>query len=278
MPAMRIMVAYASLGLAVLTSSAVADESARALLQKGTTLYRDASYAAAVATLEQARSGALVREERAEATFYLAAGYVALGSLPAARRELRDLVATTPDFELPRYTSPKVAALFQEAQRDVERQPRLGSLPPRRNSAANRVELRFEASRIQGTAFGSAYVRWKGQPAFTEIPLAHVGEELVASVPLGDGGAKAETRSLEFWATVQSPSGPATLAHPERPLELAVAVPARRSNRSWVWIAVGGTLAGVGLGLGLGLGFGLHPSTPPATDAVITWRAALGGR
>ena len=79
-----------ALTLAILTVDARAAEDPHGLLQRGIQLYREASYAASVAALEQARqSPALGANEQTECGFYLGADYVALGSMQAARRELR---------------------------------------------------------------------------------------------------------------------------------------------------------------------------------------------
>src|SRR5579871_639087 len=97
-------------------------DAARARMARGLALEREASYAASVAALEQARAtGQLTDAERHDCDFHLAADYVAMDSLPAARRELHALLAEAPSYELPLYTSPKVAALFREVRDELER-------------------------------------------------------------------------------------------------------------------------------------------------------------
>src|ERR1700690_3392623 len=115
------------LGLAQATESG----DAQALLRRGISLSREASFAASVAALEQARSRGLVSAEAADCGYWLATDYLALGSAQAARRELRQLVEAAPGYELPPYTSPKIQSLFRDVREELERAPRLKALPPR---------------------------------------------------------------------------------------------------------------------------------------------------
>ena len=64
------------LGLAQATESG----DAQALLRRGISLSREASFAASVAALEQARSRGLVSAEAADCGYWLATDYLALGS------------------------------------------------------------------------------------------------------------------------------------------------------------------------------------------------------
>src|SRR5207253_2506434 len=121
------------------------------LLQRGIQLHREASYAASVTALELARQSALMDPmEQVECGFYLAANYVALNSMLAARRELRAVLEAQPAYELPPYTSPKVAALYHDVKEELEKLPRLRALPPRRKTNGL-YELWFEPSRTGGT-------------------------------------------------------------------------------------------------------------------------------
>jgi hypothetical protein len=235
------------------------------LLARGVQQYREAAYAASAATLEQARAATLSRDESAECAFYLAADYVALSSPAAARREIKTLLQAAPGYELPRFTSPKIQALFREVKDELERAPRLKALPPRQSPGS--LELRFEASRTDGTAYGAAWVRWRGEPDWREVPLAHRGDQLIGALPVVRGGA------LELWAEAQSPRGAVRAGSPAVPLEVAVTAPPVGQKqplwrRWWVWTAVAGALV-VGAGLGVGLGLGLPPKAPTSTDAVL---------
>jgi hypothetical protein len=254
---------------------AAAASDARALLERGLQLHREASYAASVAALEQARAkGTLESAQRVECAFYLAADYVALNSLPAARRELRLVLAAAPDYELPLYTSPKVVALFDEVRDELERAPRLRPLPPERRGA--RLTLRFAASRAGGSVYGAVFWRWHGEAARREVPLGHAGEELVARVDLDRGGA------LEYWAEARAPLGALSAGSAAKPLELPVVLsavdaaaltpaPADERSRSrgarlwWLWTSIGVVAAA---GVGVGLYFALRP-THQTADAVL---------
>jgi hypothetical protein len=215
---MRLRLFVLTLGLCVAGPAAA---SGRALLQRGVALYREAAYAPAVAALEQARlSDELQAPERAECAFYLAAGYVALGSPAAARRELGALLDVAPEYELPAFTSPKVAALFRDVMLERERAPRLVALPPRR--AAGAVELRFEPARTGGESFGAAWWRWRGERDFREAPLGHAPapaagrERLWARIAVEHGG------TIEYYAVVRGAAGRAEAGTRDRPLELPV--------------------------------------------------------
>lgn len=214
-PAATLVIALAALSPATAlarTPSAPADP--HMLLQRGITLYREAAFAPSVAALEQARQGKLDAGEQVECAFYLAADYVALNSLSAARRELRTVLEAQPNYEAPLYTSPKVSALFRDVREELERLPRLKALPPRRRPGG--LELGFEASRMGGTAYGAAQWRWRGETAYREAPLGHADERLVAVVPIDRNG------TLEYWAEARGPAGLAVTASKDRPLELPV--------------------------------------------------------
>ena len=184
--------------LSACTSTIAQAGDGKPMLRRGIDLYREASYAESVAMLEHARArGGMEPTERVECAFYLAAGYVALNSAGAARRELRTVLQEAPDYELPQYTSPKVAALFREVKDELEHAPRLRPLPPERHGDA--LSLRFEASRTGGRAFGVIEWRWQGDAAWREAALGHKGELLVADVPVERAGA------LEYYADGRAP-------------------------------------------------------------------------
>ena len=244
------------------------------LLRRGITLYREASYAESVALLEQARArGGLEPPERVECAFYLAAAYVALNSTGAARRELRLVLQAEPDYELPQYTSPKVAALFRQVREELENAPRLKPLPPERRG--DMLALRFEASRTGGRAFGAVQWRWRGETRWRESALRHEGDTLVAEVPVE------RTGDLDYFADGRAPNGVLSAGSAERPLELPVATgpklilvaadaePRRASTGKrlwWLWTGIGAVAAA---GAGVGLYFALRPQPSPTADAVF---------
>jgi hypothetical protein len=257
----------------------------RLLLRRGITLHREAAYAASVAALELARQGKMLEpNERTELGFYLAADYVALNSLGAAKRELRAVLEADPNYEVPQYTSPKVAALFRETQEELERQPRLRILPPQRDRVRpdDVVVLWFEPVRFGGSAFGAARWRWKGESDWREAPLGHGGDEkMMARVELDR-----RSGTLEFWAEARGPSGSATAAASDRPLELPVVAragalslvtaekdqPSKKKSIAkawWLWTTVGIVAAA---GLGVGLYYALRPPSGGTADAVLDFQ------
>jgi hypothetical protein len=248
------------------------------ILRRGIALYREASYAESVAMLEHARARAgLEPAERVECAFYLAAGYVALSSMSAARRELRTVLQAEPDYELPQYTSPKVAALFRDVRDELEKAPRLKPLPPERSGDA--LTLRFEASRTGGPAFGVVQWRWHGDVAWREAAMSHKGNVLVADVPVERAGA------LEYFADGRAPNGALQAGSAERPLELpvstgpkltlvaaAAAEPRRASTGKrlwWLWTGIGAVAAA---GAGVGLYFALRPQPAATADAIFDFQ------
>lgn len=263
----------AVLALAVSVAAAHERVPSAQLLQRGIAFSREAAYAASVAALEQARvDGALDAAQTIECAFYLATDYVALGSTAAARRELRAVIERAPGYELPAFTSPKVAALFREVHDEAERSLHLRALVPRRRSAPERVELWFEPARAGGAAYGAVYWRWRGEGAFREEPLGHGGENLVARVPVDRAG------TLEYFAESRSPSGAAQVGTREHPLELPVTAPQVRqiaaapvarpslARKWWLWTTLGAVTAA---GVGVGLYFALRPTPPSTADAVL---------
>jgi hypothetical protein len=245
---------------------------ARTLLRRGIALYRESSFAASVAALEQARAAApLEPPEHAECGFYIAADYLALGSPGPAREELRRVIRSLPDYEAPPFTSPKVAALLQEVRLEGERAPRLRPLPPRRVGPES-LELRFEAARTGGRVYGAVSYRLRGEPTFREVPLVPAGERLVAQLPVAQSGV------LEYYADAIGPAGAMRTGSAVAPLEVAVrglspAVVTSRRRRA-LWVAAGvGAAALIGAGLGLGLYYGLRSSpASQTTDVALSFQ------
>jgi hypothetical protein len=252
---------------------AQAGEDAHALLRRGISLSREASFAASVAALEQARArGPLTPPESADCGYWLANDYLALGSAQAARRELKQLVATSPGYELPPYTSPKVMALYREVKDELERAPRLKALPPKRTSDG--LVLYFEPSRMGGVAYGAVYWRWQGERGWREAPLGHVGENLSAHLELSHGG------TLEYYAETRAPEGVAQAGSKEKPMEVpAVSVapaPATAAPRNdsvarkwWLWTSVAAVTS---VALGVGLYYGLRAPSTSTADAVLDFQ------
>jgi len=275
-------VVVAAAAVAVLACAGTGAHAAdgKPLLARGIELYREASYAESVAMLEHARTrGGLEPPERVECAFYLAAGYVALNSPGAARRELRMVLHDAPDYELPQYTSPKVAALFRQVREELENAPRLRPLPPERHG--DMLTLRFEASRTGGRAFGSVQWRWRGDERWREAALRHDGDTLVADVRVERTGA------LDYYADGRAPNGALSAGSAAEPLELPVGVgpalalvgdaalppattqPRRGRKLTWLWVS----LAAVGAaGAGVGLYFALRPQSSPTADAVFDFQ------
>jgi hypothetical protein len=275
---MRTLATAAIVMTCVALPRAAAGADGHALLQRGIALYREAGYAASVASLEQARaSRALEPAELVECAFYLGADYVALGSSQAARRELRAVIETDPGYELPPYTSPKVAAVMRDVRDELLHAPRLKALPPRRPSR-NAFVLEFDASRTGGDAFGAARWRWRGEDKWREAPLGHDGDRMTAPVAIDRNG------TIEYWAEMRAPGGYAQTGSAEKPLELPVAgvdasllaqVPAPPARKKsvltswWLWTTVGAVAV---TGLGVGLYFALRPTPSPTADAVLNFQ------
>ena len=288
MASQRLVVLCGALALALVGGGVAAAHppagDARTLLGRGIALYREASYAKSVAALEEARvKGGLEPAQAVECGFYLGANYLALGSLGAARRELRAVLAAQPDYEPPQYTSPKVAALFRDVREELARAPRLHPLPPERAGGAMR--LRFEASRTGGRAFGAVRWRWRGERDFHEAPLAHGpgADELATTVPIDRAG------TLEYFAEGRAPAGALAAGSAARPLELPIADagraaatganlvavrddgPRRSTARRlwWLWTGLGAVAAA---GAGVGLYFALRPQPAGTADAVLDFQ------
>jgi hypothetical protein len=257
-----------------LSPPAAATEDAHALLRRGISLSREASFAASLAALEQARArGPLSPAEAAECEYWLATDYVAIGSIQAARRELKQLIESAPAYDLPLYTSPKVAALYHEVHDELERAPRLKALPPRRTQKG--LVLAFEPARTGGTAYGAVYWRWRGEREWREEPLAHSGETLQTTLQPARAG------TLEYWAEARAPEGAARAGTQDKPLEVpavapvavvATAAPPRKESiarKWWLWTSVAAVTS---VTLGVGLYYGLRAPTPSTADAVLDFQ------
>ncbi|HJZ88272.1 MAG TPA: hypothetical protein VKN99_24025 [Polyangia bacterium] len=227
-----------------------------AALKHAEALYADAQYPEAVAALDEllARRD-LAPAARLEATLYLGMGQLALGNEQAARARFQELLEANPAYELPRYTSPKIRALFDQIRAQVQGGPRLEALPPLAEAAASGpgpVRLRFHAERLAGGGTQRALVYWRrsGQRDWSEIALA--GQtELSAEPPLAATSEPATDFDLEYYAEIQE--GPLVLAHAgtaAQPLVVHVPAPARGLagsqsaaapfyKRWWFWSAVG---------------------------------------
>lgn len=290
--AMWNVVSVVMVACVALSAPATAGENSRAgdgrtFLARGIQLYREASYAESVAALEQARAhGGLEEEQLVECAFYLGAGYVALNSVTAARRELKRVLAAQPGYEPPQYTSPKVAALFHDVREELEKQPRLRPLPPERRARSDGggFVVRFEASRTGGRAFGVVEWRWRGEKKFAEAPLVQTGALLEAQLPVTHEG------TLEYFAIGQAPSGPLAAGSAAEPLELPVTrdlavslradlllprgddrerSPSKARRLWWVWTGVSALAAA---GAGVGLYFALRPAPSGTAEATLSFQ------
>jgi hypothetical protein len=264
-----------SLWLLCLSLSAAATEDAHALLRRGIALSREASFAPSVAALEQARArGPLSPAEEAECEYWLATDYVAIGSTQAARRELSRLITTSPGYDLPLYTSPKVSALYREVHDELERAPRLKPLPPRQTHKG--LVLAFEPARTGGIAYGAVYWRWQGEREWREEPLGHSGENLSATLSPSRGG------TLEYWAETRAPDGTAAAGSKDKPLEVPAVVPVTLAptgaapvtrqpivRQWWLWTSVAAVTS---VALGVGLYYGLRAPSTSTADAVLDFQ------
>jgi hypothetical protein len=275
------IVSIVSIGVSLgVSASAGENLDSHALLRHGVALAREASFPSSVAALEQARTkGGLSAAESADCAYWLATGYLAMGSTQAARRELRALISDSPGYELPPFTSPKVAALYHEVKEELEKAPRLRALPPKQRREG--LSLYFEPSRTGGTAYGAVYWRWQGESRWNEVALVHLGggENLTARLDLQRGG------TLEYWAEMRAPDGMASAGTRERPLELPVTAPVfavesapapvappRKDSiakKWWLWASLGAISAA---GLGVGLYFALRPQPAATADAVLDFQ------
>ena len=251
------------------------------LLHRGIELYREASYAESVAMLEHARArGGLEPPERVECAFYLAAGYVALNSPGAARRELRAVLHAEPDYELPQYTSPKVAALFRDVRDGAGE--RAAADAAAAGAARRRARLlRFEAVAHRRAARTAAC---SGAGAATSAGArrrcATTATTLVADVPVERTGA------LEYFADGRAPNGAlpagsARAAARAAGRHRADAVARRRrvawrtgatskARKLW-WLWTGLAVVGAA-GAGVGLYFALRPQPSPTANAVFDFQ------
>ena len=233
-----------------------------AMVRRGIALQREASWTASIAMLEKARaSGVLSSAERVECEFYLAAAFVAIGSDAAARRELASVLQAQPSFELPPYTSPKVASLLGEVSRERAQAPGLEAKPPRASDGG--LELGFDARRARTPIYGVVRFRMRGEKTFHEAPLAvsSAGAPITvaAQVPTPAAGV------LEYYADALSAEGALHAGSETQPLELPVSAgrkitrtaPTSNPRLKLVWLAIP-IGAVVGAGLGLGLYYGLR--------------------
>jgi len=246
-------------------------DDARAALKRAEAQYTEAQYAESVAALDEilARSD-LPAELRREATLFLGMGHLALGHDEAARARFREVLEADEKYALPRYTSPKIRALFEQVRQEVHASPVLSPLPPVTTPAASgpdHVRLRFRAERL-GTRTATAYWRRRGQLEWSRTtlraPAAGDGmPELSAEPPLGaaaDAVGLSSDFDLEYYADVRE--GERVLARAgtaEQPLEMRVRVRGGTSRensnggsnferpfykRWWFWTIAGVAVAG----------------------------------
>jgi hypothetical protein len=253
-----VLVCAVSSGIVRERAATAAEPEGYALLQRGIALQRDASWNASIAMLERARAGGLATAaERAECAFYLAAAYLAINSEGAARRELALVLEERPGFEVPPYTSPKLASLFGDVTRERARSPVLEARPPRPLPAdqtrGSGLELSFDTKRELKPVYGVVRFRMRGQVDYAEAPLAQ----------RAPGSFAAEVRPtktgvLEYYADALSPLGALRAGSALAPLELPIGEldpprggKAGRRNWKLVWLAVPlGIVVGVGAGVG----------------------------
>ena len=216
----------------------------------------------------RARSGGLEPPERVECGFYLAAGYVALSSTGAARRELRARARRRARLR---------AAAVHLAQG--------GGAVPRRASRSWRTRRACRRCRPSGAA-----TRWRcaspprapagaptawcsgagaGSRAGARRRCATRASSLVTDVPVE------QTGTLEYFADGRAPGGVLQAGAAEQPLELPVAVGPTLS------LAAGAAAAGRGAPgeqAVVAVDRAWRPSAPPAPASGSTSRCARNRR
>jgi hypothetical protein len=234
----------------------------RPALGRAESLFGDAQYADSVALLDEILiRGGLSPAERREATLYLGMGHVALGQEDAARAQFREVLTEDSSYALPRYTSPKIRALFERVREEVRGAPQLVALGPLIRpmpTGPERVQLRFRADRA-GDRPAFVFWRRRGEAAYLRAPLSG-GTLRAVEIPLtktaGDGDF-----DLEYYAEMRDGDRPVARAgSPEQPLAVRVHVGASGATaevapsftpphtpiyrRWWFWGAVVAVAAG----------------------------------
>ena len=265
--------------LAFALSLFITGDDARAALKRAETQYTEAQYAEAVAALDEilARPD-LSAELRREATLYLGMGHLALGHDEAAKARFREVLEADLNYQLPRYTSPKIRGLFEQVREEVQARPVISALPPETTTVAagpDHVKLRFHADRV-GARSAVVFWRRRGQSDWSRAQLVSSTAldgtpELSFEPPLGAAAAAAGPGidfDLQYYAEVRE--GDRVLARAaaaDNPLSLRVDVhgPAASADSSggakterpfykrwWFWTIAGAVVAGSATAIYLG--------------------------
>ena len=265
--------------LAFALSFFITGDDARVALKRAETQYTEAQYAEAVAALDEilARRD-LPADLRREATLYLGMGHLALGQDEAAKARFREVLEGDVNYQLPRYTSPKIRGLFEQVREEVQSRPVISALPPAVTSAAagpDHVRLRFHADRV-GSHAAVVFWRRRGQSDWSRAQLtSSTGldgtPELAFEPPLGAAAVAAGPGidfNLQYYAEVRE--GERVLAHTasaDSPLDVRVNVhgPAATGDsndgsrterpfykRWWFWTITGVVVAGTATAIYVG--------------------------
>lgn len=193
--------------------------------------------------------------------------YLYLGQEAKARESFEQLLAASPEHELPRSSSPKVRQLFDSVRAEVRaRQAKalvLKHEPPAAAPAGNRLDLAATIESLPPGAQPQVHFRREGSKVFSTVRMQSAGSDdrWVAYIPAFELPEEGAPYALEYYLEITDPGG-ARLAgegSEAKPLSIRIA-PASAGvapptvgeaplyTKWWFWAIAGGVVAGAAVG------------------------------
>lgn len=199
-----------------------------------------------------------------------ATAYLFQGKKDKARQAFERLLQAEPDHELPKGTSPKIRALFDEvraAQKPVKViHERIATA-----QSGKRLDVRARFEELPAGAKPRLYYRRAGSENYNSTPFLIEGSDSVAKVPAYELPAETGEYGLEYYLEVGDAAGRrvAGMGDALAPLRVRVSgeepkgqpdptPPAAAPSEAWyqkwwVWTIVGVVVVGAGVGAGVAL-------------------------
>jgi len=235
------------------------------MVDRGIQLYLEGRYEDAQDFFERA----LAREDlelnrRLGAFQYLAFCHIALGNFTTARLTFRKLLKLKPDYRLPAGTAPKIVDVFDKVRKQVIAETPLVTViehsAPQEGTLGTSTELIANVKNLPPEAKLIAYYRYdklsdysrktmkKGKAgvftASLPSPMNTDQGELIYRILARDKGGK-------ILASTAPASDPHLVAFSKA--KSGKKKKESESSTWWIWVLVGGVVAGAAVGLGVGL-------------------------
>jgi tetratricopeptide (TPR) repeat protein len=235
------------------------------MVDRGINLYLEGRYEDAQDFFERALSREDLDINRRLGAFqYLAFSHIALGNFTTARLTFRKLLQLKPDYRLPAGTAPKIVDVFDKVREQfiAETPPAvvIEHAPPQKGTLGTSTELSANVTNLPSGAKLIAYYRYDKLSDYSRKTMK-MGKAGVFSASLpspmntDQGVLIYRILARDKGGKILASTAPASDPHQVAFSKAQSGGQKKESGSStwWIWVLVGGVVAGAAVGLGVGL-------------------------